>query len=86
MIIFFFKKEKMQLNKDVYKLELKEKNPQIVPYQKNILFRNSMYPILLQIYMLSWNSANLIKKVLLWWNIKSSYEVLFYNQIFFPPC
>ena len=75
----------MQLNKDVYKLELKEKNPQIVPYQKNILFRNSMYPILLQIYMLSWNSANLIKKVLLWWNIKSSYEGLFYNQIFFSP-
>jgi len=74
----------MQLNKDVYKLELKEKDSQIVPYQKNILFRNSMYPILLQIYMLSWNWASLIKKVLLWWNIKSSYEVLFYNQIFLP--
>lgn len=55
----------MQLNKDVYKLELKEKDSQIVPYQKNILFRNSMYPILLQIYMLSWNWASLIKKVLL---------------------
>ena len=55
----------MQLNKDVYKLELKEKDSQIVPYQKNILFRHSMYPILLQIYMLSWNWASLINKVLL---------------------
>ena len=42
----------MQLNKDVYKLELKEKDSQIVPYQKNILFRNSMYPILLLICFL----------------------------------
>lgn len=64
-MIIFFLKEKMQLNKDVYKLKLKKKNPQTVPYQKNILFRNSMYPILLQIYMLSWNWASLIKKVLL---------------------
>lgn len=38
----------MQLNKDVYEMELKKKNTsQIVLCQENILFRSSLYSIFL---------------------------------------
>lgn len=62
-MIIFKKKGKMQLGKDVYKLEFKKKkDSQIIPYQENILFRNSLYSIFLQIYVPSWTGLALSRK------------------------
>lgn len=40
----------------------KKKDSQIIPYQENILFRNSLYSIFLQIYVPSWTGLALSRK------------------------